>query len=121
MGVTESFDWLPLARFGLRTRTRVGQSQCSSESAVAPTTMSEACPDLRGTGMRTATAVVRGWNPDRVEGDLGPFHAASLVKQVVGHVATQGRASSCSKRLSSARLASPSQNWPKSSSSRPWV
>jgi CubicO group peptidase (beta-lactamase class C family) len=37
--------------------------------------------------MRTATAVVRGWKLDRVEGDPGPFHAASLVKQVVGHLA----------------------------------
>ncbi len=37
--------------------------------------------------MRTATAVVRGWNLDRVEGDQNRFHAASLVKQVVGHLA----------------------------------
>lgn len=37
--------------------------------------------------MRTATAVVRGWNLLGVEGDLGPFHAASLGKQVVGHLA----------------------------------
>jgi CubicO group peptidase (beta-lactamase class C family) len=37
--------------------------------------------------MRTATAVVRGWTLDRVEGDQSSFHAASLVKPVVGHLA----------------------------------
>lgn len=37
--------------------------------------------------MRTATAVVRHWTLDRVEGDPSQFHAASLVKQIVGHLA----------------------------------
>ena len=37
--------------------------------------------------MRTATAVVRGWSLDRVDGDPSRFQAASLVKQVVGHLA----------------------------------
>jgi CubicO group peptidase (beta-lactamase class C family) len=37
--------------------------------------------------MRTATAVVHGWTLDQVEGDSGLFDAASLVKQIVGHLA----------------------------------
>jgi CubicO group peptidase (beta-lactamase class C family) len=37
--------------------------------------------------MRTATAVVRAWTLNRIEGDPGQFNAASLVKQVVGHLA----------------------------------
>lgn len=37
--------------------------------------------------VRRSFAVVRGWELARVEGDAGVMSAASLVKQVIGHVA----------------------------------
>jgi len=37
--------------------------------------------------MRVAFGVVRGWTVDRVEGSPGTFNAASLAKQIVGHLA----------------------------------
>jgi CubicO group peptidase (beta-lactamase class C family) len=44
-------------------------------------------PTLEVRAMKTATAVVRGGNLDRLEGDPGRFPAASLVKPVLGHLA----------------------------------
>lgn len=39
--------------------------------------------------MRTSVAVVRGWQFVRTEGHDGPMNAASLVKQIIGHIALE--------------------------------
>jgi CubicO group peptidase (beta-lactamase class C family) len=40
-------------------------------------------------GVRRSVAVVRNWQLDRVEGDAAVMHAASLVKQVIAHLALE--------------------------------